>query len=432
MSESVADGATYAGSRQDVLALLELLPCMAFLVSEGRITAQNQLAAEQTGLDLAEPVGFEQGFLGAFPTAVPEASGTEATAFECILLRRDELPIPIRGAVRSIGTDLRLIVALERAGEVLPSGGPIFGDLLNAAPEAMAITYDGRLLHVNREFSRLFGYEPAACIGHDIDSLLLPEGRLHENEILFREVATEGRAAIETVRHTSERAEIAVSLLVAPVRLSESATGLFHTFRDIRRQKEQEARLQYSAMHDPLTGLPNRALFLDRLRLTLARLQRRPDRLFAVMFLDIDNFKHVNDTFGHAGGDALLLEVTRRLHECLRPQDTVARYGGDEFAVLLDEAGNCDDIARVADRIQAAVQKPAVLEEEAVTVSVSIGITVVTPSYQRAEDVVRAADLAMYMAKVNGKAQYAFAPAPLGGGATIHPCPASARSQQPA
>jgi diguanylate cyclase (GGDEF)-like protein/PAS domain S-box-containing protein len=359
-------------------------------------------------------------------------TGTEPAAFECLLLRRDELPVPIRGAVRSIGTDLRLIVALERSSDVAASDEPIFGNLLDSAPEAMAITHDGRLLQVNREFSRLFGYEPVACIGHDIDSLLLPDGRAHENEILYQTVATEGRAAIETVRHTRDRMDIAVSLLVAPVCLSGSTMGLFHTFRDIRRQKEQEARLQYSAMHDPLTGLPNRALFLDRLRLTLARLQRRPDRIFAVMFIDLDSFKTVNDTFGHAGGDVLLLEVTRRLHESLRPQDTVARYGGDEFAVLLDESGNRDDVARVAERIQAAVQKPVVLEAEPINVSLSIGIALVTPQYCRAEDVVRAADLAMYMAKFNGKAQYAFAPAPLGGGATIHPCPASARSQPPA
>jgi diguanylate cyclase (GGDEF)-like protein/PAS domain S-box-containing protein len=431
MSESAA-ATTYVGSRQDALALLELLPCMAFLVSEGRLAAQNQLAAAQTGLDATEPVVFERVFLGACPTAVTEASGAEPEAFDCTLLRRNQLPIPIRGAVRSIGTDLRLMVALERASDVAASDLTLFGSLLDAAPEAMAITQEGRLLHVNREFSQLFGYEHTACIGHDIDSLLLPEARAHESEILYRMVTTEGRAAIETVRQTREGANIAVSLLVAPVCLRGSTIGLFHTFRDIRRQKEQEARLQYSAMHDPLTGLPNRALFLDRLRLTLSRLQRRPDRPFAVMFLDLDSFMSVNDMFGHAGGDALLLEVTRRLHECLRPQDTVARYGGCEFAVLLDEAGKRDDVARVAERLQTAVQKPMVLEDQPVTVALSIGIALVTPEYCRAEDVVQAADLALYMAKVNGSAQYAFAPAPVGGGATIQPCPASLRSQQPA
>ena len=428
MSERTIDE-TYPSSRQDITSLLELLPCMAFLLSEGRITWQNHLATAHTGLDPAAPVSFDQVFLGAFPS---ESSGAEAAAFECTLLRRDQLPIPIRGAVRTIETGLRLIVALEQASDVAANDLTLFGSLLDAAPEAMAITHDGLLLHVNREFTQVFGYEPAACIGHDIDALLLPEGRAHENEILHRMVTTEGRATIETLRRTREGANLAVSLLVAPVCLSGNTMGLFHTFRDIRRQKEQEARAQYSAMHDPLTGLPNRALFLDRLRLTLSRLQRRPDRPFAVMFLDLDSFMSVNDTFGHAGGDALLLEVTRRLHECLRPQDTVARYGGDEFAVLLDEAGQRDDVARVAERIQRAVQKPMVLKDQPLTVALSIGIALVTPEYHRADDVVQAADLALYMAKADDTAQYAFAPAPLGGGATIQPWPPSARSQPPA
>jgi Amt family ammonium transporter len=286
----------------------------------------------------------------------------------------------------------------------------LFANLFECAPDAMAITRDARLLHVNREFTRLFGYAPEACIGKDIDALLLPEGRMHENDILYHVVESEGRASIETVRQTQERVAIPVALVVAPVALGGGATVMFHTFRDIRRQKEQEARLQYNALHDPLTGLPNRALFLDRLRLTLARLQRRPERHFAVMFLDLDQFKSVNDTLGHAAGDALLREITRRLHECVRPQDTVARFGGDEFAVLLDDAGTRDDIAHVAERIQAATQKLVVLEGRSTAITASIGIAVVTPEYQRAEDVVRAADIAMYMAKVAGKAQHAFAP----------------------
>jgi diguanylate cyclase (GGDEF)-like protein len=168
--------------------------------------------------------------------------------------------------------------------------------------------------------------------------------------------------------------------------------------------------LQANAMHDPLTGLPNRALFLDRLRLTLARLQRRPDRQFAVMFFDLDDFESVNDTHGQDGGDALLLELTRRLHECVRPQDTVARFEADEFAVLLDEVGKPEDAALVAGRIQAAVRLPVMLEGQSVTVIATIGIAVVTAEYQRAEDVVKAADLALEMAKMNGTGQYAFAP----------------------
>lgn len=307
---------------------------------------------------------------------------------------------------------------------------PAEHDLFDAAPVAMAVTYCGRLIQVNREFTRLFGFETDACLGQDIGALLLPDDRAHENEILYNTVEAEGRASIETVRRTANGLALAVSVLVAPLALGGTAMGMFHIFRDIREQKAQEARLQYCTLHDALTGLPNRALFLDRLRLTLARLQRRPERPFAVMLLDLDFGAY--DTLGLVDRDAALLEMTRRLHERVRPHDTVARFGGDVFALLLDEAGRREDVDNIADRLRETVQEKMILASRQVAMSANIGIVLVTPEYGRGDDVVGAAHLALARAKASGKARHAFAPPPPVGGATMQPCPASALSPQPA
>ena len=170
-------------------------------------------------------------------------------------------------------------------------------------------------------------------------------------------------------------------------------------------RKRLEAQLAHRALHDPLTGLPNRALFLDRLGVALDR-SRRNNASIAVLFLDVDNFKQINDSLGHAAGDRLLSGLADRLQSMLRPMDTVARFGGDEFTFLFEELTSEREVILIAERIGRAVRLPIHLEEADTEVTVSIGISIVSDPTMAAEAVIREADSAMYRAKQLGRSRY--------------------------
>jgi len=171
---------------------------------------------------------------------------------------------------------------------------------------------------------------------------------------------------------------------------------------DLTSRKLIEERLAYGALHDGLTGLPNRELFMDRLKQRMELVKRHPDSLFAVLFLDIDRFKVVNDSLGHAVGDQLLSTTAKRLQLCMRPEDTVSRLSGDEFTILLSEVKDVSDAIRVAERIQARMMETTVLSAINRTTTVSIGITMFNDKYTKPQDMLRDADTAMYRAKALG------------------------------
>jgi diguanylate cyclase (GGDEF)-like protein/PAS domain S-box-containing protein len=183
-------------------------------------------------------------------------------------------------------------------------------------------------------------------------------------------------------------------------------TGSMRFFTDINERKLAEEQLLHDALHDGLTGLANRTLFMDHLRRTIERGKRNKNSLYGVLFLDFDRFKVINDSLGHAEGDKLLKYIARRLETCTRTCDLVGRLGGDEFVILLSELNETGEALLVAERILSDLKSSFDLGGSEVFISTSIGITLSTSGYDRAEDMLRDADIAMYRAKAKGKAQY--------------------------
>ncbi len=176
----------------------------------------------------------------------------------------------------------------------------------------------------------------------------------------------------------------------------------------IEERRKAEARLYHEAHHDALTQLPNRAMFSDRLSYSLKHLKRHPNHRFAVLFIDLDRFKMINDTLGHHAGDQFLIEISRRLGECVRDNDILARLGGDEFVVLLDSLQSLEDVEEIASRIITSIAQPFDLEGHTLYSNASIGIAQSRVSYQDANEILRDADAAMYQAKSLGRGRYVF------------------------
>ena len=193
-----------------------------------------------------------------------------------------------------------------------------------------------------------------------------------------------------------------IQAFVYPVKDDEgSVREVTLIIEDVTERKALEDKLSHQAFHDSLTGLPNRALLLDRLEHALERIERREDSKVAVLFTDLDNFKYVNDSLGHKAGDGLLVEASRRISSCLRPEDTVARLGGDEFVVLLEGVSDVAEATVVAERIARELEAPFDLNGQEVFVTTSTGIVLGGPG--EAEDLLRDADVAMYRSKEAGK-----------------------------
>lgn len=273
-------------------------------------------------------------------------------------------------------------------------------------------TPDGCLIACNSAFVNLFGFHSKEeALGYHTDRLHPSKAEREAVIALIRKERTLNAYELQMRRIDSTPLIIVTNIIGIFDNAGELIEIHGHGF-DVTQRKVAEEQLLHNAFHDALTGLSNRALFMDRLRQTIERAKRREDYAFAVLFLDLDRFKVINDSLGHNVGDQLLIAFARRLEACKRSQDTAARFGGDEFVILLEGIKDVSDATGVAERIQRELALPFHLSGQEVFTTTSIGIALSTRAtgeaglYDQPENLLRDADLAMYRAKLLGKARY--------------------------
>jgi diguanylate cyclase (GGDEF)-like protein/PAS domain S-box-containing protein len=282
--------------------------------------------------------------------------------------------------------------------------------LFERSPNAAALLdLDARVIRVNQAFCRLFNYAEAACIGRRMADLIVPADLKAESRSIFGRALRGDGLQVETRRLRSGGTAVEVLIQATPIDSETGQPALQVIYQDISGQRAADARLRRVAFHDALTGLPNRKSFYDRLENCLRHAKRRKsDRTWALMFMDLDNFKRVNDTLGHDTGDRLLKAVANRIKRCLRGSDHLFRLGGDEFTVIVTDLNRAIDVARVAAKLIDAVARPFSIDGREIFTATSIGISVSPSDGWDAASLVKNADMAMYAAKSAGGGAYRF------------------------
>jgi diguanylate cyclase (GGDEF)-like protein/PAS domain S-box-containing protein len=265
---------------------------------------------------------------------------------------------------------------------------------------------DGRVATWNAGATKMFGYSAVEAEGRPISLLELPDREGEIEGILQRIRAGEPVVQYESERICKDGSILEVAVSVSPIRDSVGElAGIASITRDIGDRKRAQELILFQSFHDSLTGLPNRALLMERLNLCLAK-ARRGGKLLAVLFLDLDLFKTINDGFGHRTGDAVFEEVSRRLAQSVRESDTVARVGGDEFVVLLPEIAKAEDAGFVARKLLEVIARPFSSGDRRIDLTTSIGVAIYPADGQEPEALLRSADNAMSRAKERGRNNY--------------------------
>ncbi|MDH4191543.1 MAG: diguanylate cyclase [Betaproteobacteria bacterium] len=278
-----------------------------------------------------------------------------------------------------------------------------------ASQGIVTIDEHGSILLFNRAAQRMFGYSLAEALGQNVSLLMPAPEREHHDGYLQRYRHTHEKHVIDKTREVTglRRSgetfpiELSISAVEAGGRLLFSA--ILH---DITERKRLEERIRHMAHYDELTDLPNRALFYDRLKQAIALARRQGDRI-ALIYLDLDRFKPVNDHYGHHTGDLLLKAVAQRLRAGVRESDTLARLGGDEFAVLLQSVNSLRDVAAVAEKLSDSFSAPFPIDDLMISIGASLGTSIFPDEADHADGLVKVADQAMYLAKARQQAMVA-------------------------
>lgn len=295
-------------------------------------------------------------------------------------------------------------------------GDMSFGDMaqitLNAIGDAVLVVEpEGTVIYVNRVAETLSGWPSAEAIGRPVEEVFrIVDGRTRERaDSPSKQAISEGRIvelALGSVLLRKDGTDLAIEDSAAPIHNRQGRiVGGVIVFHDARQSRTMTEKMSYAAYHDAITSLPNRVLLMEHLTQAIA-MARRHDKQLAVLFLDIDNFKQVNDSFGHACGDSVLRTVAMEIEACIRDTDTVCRFGGDEFVVLLSQIEAMEDAAQVATKLLSRFAVPRVINGGELPLTLSIGISTYPASGLDAAALIHNADLAMYSAKSGGRNGY--------------------------
>lgn len=303
--------------------------------------------------------------------------------------------------VYGVAKDITELVHKEK--ELIETKNKLESFYNNTADAIDIIDLKYNVVQVNPAFEKIYGWKQEEIIGKPIP--IIPENRIQESrKLLNRVLAGDTIQSFEATCVRKDGTPIEISLTFSPIYDAKgNIMGVSGITRDITEKKKYEERLKYLAFHDPLTGLPNRRLFIETVEQKIEE-AKQYNRKLAVMFLDLDGFKHVNDTLGHDTGDLLLQGMAKRLENCVREHDILARLAGDEFTIFLPDIHE-EDAVKVGKRIIESLKSPFLINGQNVRVSTSIGISLY-PNAANDENLMKHADMAMYIAKQNGKNTY--------------------------